>query len=82
MKHSCIVRIPRVWGRGGKTCHELAPVGLPQSAEKISGFPLQAGMELAMKKVTNGHRHKGVLYLDVFSQSEHRAFNTEEKQEG
>jgi hypothetical protein len=31
------------------------------------------------KKVTNGHRQKGVLYLNVFSPSRHQAFNTEEK---
>jgi hypothetical protein len=34
------------------------------------------------KKVTNGHRHKGVLYLDVCSPSKHQTFNIEEKEEG
>jgi hypothetical protein len=50
--------------------------------EKYSGFPLQVGMELATKKMTKGYRHKGVLYLNVFSPCKHHAFNTEEKQEG
>jgi hypothetical protein len=29
------------------------------------------------QKVTNRHRHKGVLYLNVISQSEHQIYNTE-----
>jgi hypothetical protein len=48
----------------------------------ILGFPLQAGMELVTKRVTNRHEHKGVVYLDVFSQSEHQSYNTNEKQKG
>jgi hypothetical protein len=32
------------------------------------------------KKVTNRREHKGVLYLNVISQSEHQTYNTEEKQ--
>jgi hypothetical protein len=38
-------------------------------------------MELATKEVTNREEHKEVMYLDVFSQSEHQSSNTEEKQE-
>jgi hypothetical protein len=36
-------------------------------------------MELATKKVTNGHRQKGVLYLNVFSPSKHQAFKYRRK---
>jgi hypothetical protein len=34
------------------------------------------------REITNGHRHKGVLYLDVFFPRKHQAFNSEEKPEG
>jgi hypothetical protein len=45
----------------GYPCCGPGSIGLPQSAEKISGFLCWQ----EKKKVTNGHRHKGVLYLDV-----------------
>jgi hypothetical protein len=52
-----------LWSQEKPWCHGPVPVGLPQSAEKMSGFPLQVGMELARKGWQTSTQ--GVLHLDV-----------------
>jgi hypothetical protein len=53
----------------------------PLSIRGKSGFQTD-GERVDQKRVTNRHRHKGMLNLNVFCPSKHQAFNTEEKQEG
>jgi hypothetical protein len=63
-------------------CLGPASVSLPQSAEKNFRVPVAGRHGVGTKKVTNRHRHKGVLYLDVICQIEHQSYITDEKQEG
>ena len=47
--------------------------------QENSGFLVQASKELA--QMTDTHRHRESVYLNVFFPSKHQTFNTKEKQE-
>jgi hypothetical protein len=72
----CLTSPSCIWTPQRQGCYRLDSVS-PFACRRIR-VPVQVGRE-SVKRGADRLKHKGVLYLNIISQSKHQTYNTEEK---